>query len=176
MIVFSILRIHDTRHTTHDTRHTTHDTRHTTHGTRHTTHGTRHTTHDTRHTMNQTSTSAKTPELEPGQKLETIDLALFVKAEIVILEDPNPNWGSATPRVRLLISYPLDPFREKIRQQNCSYQQANDMFLAVMERGAYRPHEVAALPDFWQQVGVWAALIRKASTGGLADRPEFVHS
>lgn len=119
--------------------------------------------------------SSKTNKLEPGQKFETIDLALFVKAEIVILEDPNPNGGSATPRVRLLISYPLDPYREKIRQQNCSYEEANDMFLAVMERGANVPHEVRALPDFWQQVRVWTALIRKASTGGLADRPEFVH-
>lgn len=144
------------------------------------------------------SSSASYPS--PFQRANTVDLSLFVKTKIIILDDQTPH-GSSRPVVRLMVSYPMDKnhpvhgwmsheeeertrtshVRMGIREHNCSYEHANDMFLAVLERASHRPSEAAALrggsagvADFWQHVGLWATLLRKASTGGVADRPVFI--
>jgi hypothetical protein len=102
----------------------------------------------------------------PFQTIEDTDLSVFVNSTISELP---PFYEVAW----FAISYSLDG--TTTRKLECSYNQANDMFLAVMERAAYHPHEPVALGSiFWNHVGLWAKMLRKGSTGGHADRPEFV--
>lgn len=109
----------------------------------------------------------------PFQTIKDTELTDFANTKISLLPVLQDSGGYEVAWFEIVFQ---DEYGDTTRELKCSFKQANDMLLAVMERAAARPYEVARLgvSTFWNHVAVWAKLLRRGSTGGHSDRPEFM--